>query len=103
MLPVEVGPIRQLVPGQISENCRKAVPPGNKAVKLTVTMNGVKFLCHPDSNSYIVAVGLKDGESPMKLRRPDGGTATYGIIYRNVTANPDIHDLQEILNTFQLR
>lgn len=103
VLPVEPGPNNQLVAGKVSDNCRKAVPPNNKQISVIVTLSEVRFLCHPDSNNYIVTVGLKNGGAPMKLKRAGGSIATYGIIYRNVTANPDAYELQQILNTFQTR
>lgn len=103
VLPVEPGPNNQLVAGKVSDNCRKAVSPNNKQTSVMVTFSDVRFLCHPDSNNYMVTVGLKNGEAPMKLKRAAGSTATYGIIYRNVTANPDAYELQHILNTFQTR
>ncbi len=103
ILPVEIGLNRQIVADKVSDRCRKSLPSNNQKSEAMVTVNEVLFLCNPDDVSYIVAVGLKGAAAPMQLTRPSGKVTTYGIIYRNLTTNPDDKELQEILNTFQLR
>jgi hypothetical protein len=90
-----------LVPEATSEHCKEAAPslknPG------LIRSNGVDFICNPDSSSYHVAVGIKNGNTVMRLQRPDGSFLNYTIHYKNLTAMPDDLQIQNILKSFEIR
>lgn len=103
VLPVEIGPNSQLIASKISDHCKTALPPNSPLKIQNMKLSDVEFMCNPDATNYSVSVGLKGGSAPMKIMRPNGTVATYGIIYRNVTATPGDQELQEIISAFQIR
>lgn len=103
ILPVELGPNYKLVAGKVSDHCRTAFKTQNPKSSNSIRLSEVQFACNPESLSYTVSVGLKDGSAPMNLIRPDGSKSVYGLIYTDFTASPDDHEIQEIITAFQIR
>jgi hypothetical protein len=103
VLPVIPGQNNRLLPAQVSEHCRTALPPDNIRQPKEVVMNDVRFRCNPDSSDYTVSVGLSGGRVPMRLKRPNGTTVSYSIVYQNVMAQPHERELQELISSFQTR
>lgn len=103
VLPVTLDADGTLVPDKASDHCKKVLKPTDARGIQMMTYMDVMFLCDPDANHYTVVVGLKGGKSSMDLSQPDGKTVRYGMIYRNVTAEPDDAEIITIVRSFQPR
>jgi hypothetical protein len=103
VLPVNLSSTGQLLSLPVSDKCEKAFKGTETKTIKSVIMHEVTFVCDPHDSSYRVVVGTVKGGPHMKLHRPDGTTATYTIVYRNITALPDASQLQQIVNSFQTR
>ena len=103
LLPVDsAAEGRELSHGSVSDHCREASANHNLDQKI-VTFKKVSLNCDIDNTQYNVLVGLIGGTTRMKLKRPDGSTADYTILYRNVKAIPDASQLVGIVKSFQTR
>jgi hypothetical protein len=93
----------ELSAGSTSDHCIKANGGVSLAADKMLNTGGVDLLCDLDNTSYVVLAGEKGGSTKMTLKRPDGGTAVYSILYKNVTAKPDSVQLYDIISSFQTR
>jgi hypothetical protein len=106
VLPVTVDTDNSFTAGRVSEQCAKAVPVETNPHRIPqrITFHQVEFLCSPDTASlYDVTVGIKDGASPMVLRRANGTAMEVRIFYRNLKSEQNDEDIVGIMNTFQTR
>lgn len=103
VLPVEVNATGGLSPGIVSDHCSKYLPKTAPKITQIVSVEGVEFLCDYDAADYYVVVGAKGAAPPLKLTRPNGETATYTILYMNVTATPEGEEFRRMMNTFSAR
>lgn len=102
LLPVQRTEENTLLSAEVTEHCSKSVTNKSSPVPVRTNMESVEFTCDfQNGGAYTVAVGLKEGGSPMRLMRTDGTVATYGIFYRNVKFTPDANDLVTIVNSFR--
>ena len=103
VLPVNTTSNGELLPLTVSEHCRKALPDQAKLEPREVIMDRVKFYCAADNTYYVAVIGLIDGGTGIELKRPDGSTATYTIVYHNLTASPEATRFYQIAESFQTR
>lgn len=104
IIPVSISANGALViDGGVSEHCKKYLPKGANNNQQITTFKTVSFACNPDGTQYVVAVGLKGGNTLMTLPRPNGSTATYKITYMNLSASQTIRDAENIIETFETR
>jgi uncharacterized protein YpmB len=103
VLPVTATNDYLLEADEVSTHCKQSLPKTATKDPLTLTHGGVQFYCTPELMLYYVIVGLKSGQAPMVLKRPNGAQATYGIYYRNLTVHNDPRELYEVMKTFQIR
>ncbi|MDZ7744726.1 MAG: hypothetical protein U5K77_03130 [Candidatus Saccharibacteria bacterium] len=86
----------------ISDHCGESIEDQNKSPR-TITFSGVTFTCLVDGVIFDVLAGEDGGEPLITLQRPDNGEAQYVLYYRDLRANPDGKEFEEIINTFQSR
>lgn len=89
--------------GPISDHCRVILPPNANKVPTKVTMGGVSFTCRADGTLFIVLVADTKGLPSFRLNRPDGTSAQYTMVYRDLTTYPDGRNLEGIIDSFQTR
>ncbi len=87
--------------GGISAHCKTLLPAGSSRVPLNLTYKQVLFPCNPDAGGYIVVVGAVGGGIEMSLPRPNSLKTSYTIMYKNLKANPNSNDIDDIIKTFQ--
>ena len=103
LLPVDITDGGYMLsPDSLSGHCKKASANDNIDEKI-LTYKKVMMNCDVDNTQFNVLVGLKGGSTLMKLKRPNGSTAEYTILYRNIKAIPDASQLLQIISTFQTR
>lgn len=103
VLPVEpASNNRELTPGNVSGHCKKASKEHNLDERV-LTYQKVTLNCDIDNTQFNVLVGVVGDSTRMVFERPDGSTADYSILYRNVEAVPDASELLQIMQTFQIR
>lgn len=88
-------------PAQVSEHCGKSYKPGEPHRVELRQLNGSTFLCDPDQGQFRVILAKKRGDYNLKLKRADGTTANYIIIYQNQKLDPDTHTVEQIASSFQ--
>lgn len=103
VLPVDVLEDQTIRPGNVSELCGKLLPATAPKITQSYTYERVSFLCNYDATDYIAIVGKRGTTVPLELKRPDGSTAKYSIIYRNSKATPDDTTIRQIMSSFQAR
>jgi hypothetical protein len=104
VLPVNVSASGKLTPdGSVSPHCEEVIKPKKSGYALSTTFKNVNFDCNPSTSNYFVVVGLVGGSDSMMLPRPNGSKARYNITYKNLTAQPSIGDLDNIIETFETR
>jgi hypothetical protein len=103
LLPVKLAAGGQeLSADSVSDHCNEVSADHNIDEKV-VKFKGVSINCDIDNTQFNVLVGLVGGTTRMTLNRPDGSTADYTILYRNVKAIPDASGLLQIMQSFQTR
>ncbi len=103
VLPVNVTATGELLPLSVSEHCVEAFKPQMTGPIKVISLQGVSFLCDPNDSSYKVIAGLQGGTSVLRLPRPDKTTATYTLLYKNITAQPEGSQLEQLIESFQPR
>ncbi len=76
---------------------------GLKNEPKVVTFNQVTFNCDLGSNIFRVFVGIIGGTNEIAATRQNGETATYTIIYDDLTFLPSANQINSIMSTFQIR
>jgi hypothetical protein len=76
---------------------------GLKNEPAIIMFNQVTFNCDLGSNTYKVFVGLISGTNVISALRPNGETATYAIVYDDLTFSPTSNQINSIMSTFQIR
>lgn len=89
--------------GNVSDHCKKSVPKETDHTQQIVKISQVSFACNPDSTNYIVVIGVIGGTNVITLPRLNGTTATYKLTYKNVSAQPNARDLDDMVETFEAR
>lgn len=106
LLPVDLGPDQQLIPGAMSEHCSKSLVSSHTNMDPhEVSIMGVNLLCWTDNNQHIVGLGVKDagGDTNMSLRRRDGSEARYSITYTDSQFQADNSAFIDIVASFTAR
>jgi hypothetical protein len=103
VLPVRVQNDNEMLPGQVSDQCGNALPPGSSRNPVVVNYRSVQFYCKVDGTEYTVFLGERDGTSDIHLKRADGSIGVYGFFYRNSMFTPDPKQLLDIINSFHAR
>lgn len=75
---------------------------GLKNEPKVITFNQVTFNCDLGSSTFTAFVGLQGGTNEIPIVRPNGETATYAIIYDDVTFSPNANQINSIMKTFQV-
>lgn len=103
LLPVRLGVDGYLKPdSSVGEHCNKKAPGKDKVGEQVFKFKNITFPCDNDATWFTVLVGLDGGSTAMKLKRPDGTTATYHMHYLGSTAYPIEADVIEIVRKFKV-
>lgn len=89
LLPVRIANDNSLTVGQLSANCNGLYKASDPKVIRPVQLDGAGMLCVPDSPQYSAVVSQIGSDYSLRLKRQNGQLATYIIIYRNLSVNPD--------------
>jgi hypothetical protein len=103
VFPVELNASGGIIPGTVSDACHKYLPKTAPKISQVVSVEGVEFMCDYDAVDYYVVVGAKGTTPPLRLKRPSGETASYAILYMNVTATPEGEEFKRMMSSFQAR
>jgi hypothetical protein len=102
VLPVQVKNGNALtLMGDISAPCSSLYGAADLKRIKTVSLSGTSFLCVPDSPQFSAVVGHVGADYHLNLKRADGETANYIIIYHNLSIDPDPAPFVRIMKTFQ--
>ncbi|MES2971109.1 MAG: hypothetical protein V4702_02185 [Patescibacteria group bacterium] len=101
VLPVTFSPANDKLNALfVSDHCGKdAKEKGYKMVKL----QDVTFRCLTDSADYSLLIGKEGGTTKLEMVRADGTLITYVIHFRDLRAIADAQDIEDIVNSFQVR
>jgi hypothetical protein len=88
-------------PESVSAHCGTTYKPGEIHKVLPRTLDGATLLCDPEQGQFRVVIAKKGGDYNLKLKRADGSTANYIIIYQNQKIDPDTDTIMQIANSFQ--
>jgi hypothetical protein len=101
VLPVQIVGASSFSVGTMSDPCSSLYKPTDlKRIKL-VSLSATSFLCVPDSPQYSAVIGQTGGDYNLSLKRSNGSTAHYIIIYRNLSVDPDPTAFLNIMKTFK--
>jgi hypothetical protein len=104
LLPVRLGSDSYLKPDTtIGQHCNKKASGKDRVGEQVFKFKNITFPCDNDATWFTVLVGLDGGTTVMKLKRPDGSTATYTIHYLGSTAYPTESDVVEVVRKFKVR
>jgi hypothetical protein len=102
VLPVELNSSdKGMKPSSVSEHCGKAYKPNELHKVMNRLIDNTTILCDPDQGQFRVVLAKLGGDYNLKLKRADGTTANYIIIYQNQKLEPDTDTVMQIANTFQ--
>ncbi|HEX4774692.1 MAG TPA: hypothetical protein VH234_04195 [Candidatus Saccharimonadales bacterium] len=102
VLPVQiVGGNSFTLTGDISDTCGSLYKSTDLKRIKPVTLSGTNILCVPDSPQFTVIVGQVGADYNLMLKRNNGTTARYIIIYRNLSVTPDPTPFTRLIKTFQ--
>jgi hypothetical protein len=89
------------VPTKVSDHCGKFYKPGELHKVQPRQIEGSTLLCDPEQGQFRVVIAKAGGDYNLKLKRADGTTANYIIIYQNQKIDPDSDTAMQIAETFQ--
>jgi hypothetical protein len=102
VLPVDINPAGNgFIPKQISDHCDKAYKPGELHKVMPRQLDGTTLLCDPEQGQFRVVLAKEGGDFNINLKRADGKTANYIIIYQNQKIDPDPETVMRIASSFQ--
>jgi hypothetical protein len=101
VLPVQITGGNSFIIGSISQTCGSTYAANIGKVIKNVVLENSSFLCVPDSPEYTVIVGQVGANYNLSLKRADGETANYIIIYHNLSVNPNPMPFLSIMRTFK--
>jgi hypothetical protein len=102
VLPVQIKNGNALaLAGDISAPCSSLYGASDLKRIKTVSLSSTSFLCVPDSPQFSAVVGQVGADYNLKLKRADGETADYIVIYHNLSVDPDPAPFVRIMKTFQ--
>lgn len=93
----------RLVGGELSEDCPAKVPANHQSIFYEITLVGIKFNCDRTNAGYSVFAGTKENGTQITMIRPDGTTAVYTFLYKDLRAENDASEFINLLSTFQTR
>lgn len=102
-LPVRIDVQNKLIPSDVTEHCSNASSLKKSTAPVSTVIGGVAMLCQLDGTNYLVVVGLKEGDTNIKMLRPDGSSIIFSFIFRSSTVPPESLPLVNILNSFTVR
>jgi hypothetical protein len=104
MLPAKLGSDWFLKPDNaVTDHCNKVAPGKDRVGEENFTFKGVAFPCDNDATWYSALVGLENGSTAMKIKRPDGKETQYVIHYLNSSAELTGTDLVDVIRKFQIK
>jgi hypothetical protein len=101
VLPVQIKNSNSFTIGQVSDPCGTLYKPSDLKFIKMVSLSGTTMECIPDSPQYIVIAGQVGGSFNLTLKRTNGQTANYIIIYHDLTATPDPGPFLKFMQSFQ--
>lgn len=101
VIPVTISDGNSFTVGAVSGDCNTAYAPTDLKRIKTVALSGTSMVCVPDSPQYTVIVGQSGGNYNLSLRRSDGQTANYVIIYNDLSVSPTAAPFISVLRSFQ--
>lgn len=104
VLPVEIVDGNRLRPKSLEPHCSEATPQKEmKGTPLDVSQGGTTFTCWVDNKNFIAVAGEIGGTDSFKLRRENGESASYKIIYQNTAFSPSRGSFEEVMRSFTAR
>ncbi len=104
VIPVDI--VNGLItPKEVSKPCKTGMPSPSVQpnARLIIFDTVSQVFCNPSGEDYTVLVGVTNGSSLIKLKRPDGSSVVYQLVFKDVTVSPDPRELTDILQSFQPR
>lgn len=101
VLPVQIKNQNSFIVGKLSDKCSTVYVPSDLMHIKLKSLDGTNMLCVPDSPQLSIQVGQIGGNYDLVLRRSNGSSAHYIIIYHNLSINPDPTVFERIMGTFQ--
>lgn len=101
MLPVRIVNNNSFDATVVTNECSSYYPPKAPHQEKNLTIEGSTMFCNPGSGDYSVILSQIGGDYKIKLRRSNGDTAQYIIIYRDLTLDPGPGIVKNIAETFQ--
>lgn len=101
VLPVRIVNSNSLDITNVYGPCVSQYKPGDLHKVKTVTIQGAKMLCDPDTPQFSVVVAEVDGDWRIKLQRHNGTPVTFVITFRDLTPNPGPDTLLRVADSFQ--
>jgi hypothetical protein len=86
---------------QVSGHCGKTYNPGELHKVMHRQLDGTTLLCDPEQGQFRVVLAKEGGDFNLTLKRADGTTANYIIIYQNQKIDPDPETVMRIASSFQ--
>ncbi len=106
ILPVRIesdGKLAQL--SSTSNSCLEVLDKKNPFLEPHVLVqHDIEYFCNPNTNDYTVAVGVPGSTTRLEMPTNSSGAngkVTMTITYRNITANPDSREFEDVLRTFK--
>lgn len=89
---------------EVSQHCRASLPPSYLKTSnnpTTTTIGGVSFTCQTDGTGTTIGSGVKGGSYQANLRRTDGSTANYFLLYHDLAFTPRPQLFKAIVDSFK--
>jgi hypothetical protein len=101
VLPVELNrESNSFTPMEVSKHCGTTYKPGELHKVEMRQISGSTLLCDPEQGQFRVILAKTGGDYNLKLKRSDGSTANYIIIYQNQKIDPDTSTILQIASSF---
>ncbi len=102
VLPIEINDDgKTFKVSQVSDHCGTSYKPGEIHRVSTRQISGATLLCDPDQGQFRVVFSQIGGDYNLKLKRDNGTTANYIIIYQNQKIDPNSDTLMQVGDSFK--
>ena len=102
VLPVRIAGNETFETTGVSDPCGNQYAKGESHAVKIVTINGASMYCDSDTPLYSVVISEIGGDYHLNLRRPDGSSTKFIIVYRDMTLQPNSNSLLKIANSFKV-
>ncbi len=100
-LPITISVDGHFSPQDLTDHCQTKYGPNELHKPHPVSIGNTVVPCDPETPQFSVIFGQVGSNYVLNLKRPNGQTAKYIVVYRDLTVDPTTRTLLQIAKSFR--